>query len=100
MNPQFIGAPRCELEVWGFKDVNDCFFCTSRLYTLGRFHKNKLVGLSKFLIYYLYMGDIMSLLLALLLVSSKQPGGEYCSVGTTEVIQKASNATPGPTYFS
>lgn len=78
--------------------MNDWFFCTSRLYTLGRFHKNKLVGLSKSLICYLYLGDML-LLLALLLASSKQPGGEYCRVGTTEVIQKASNATPGLTYI-
>lgn len=59
---------------------------TALLYKPSRFHKTKLLGLTMFLIYYLQMENIMPLLLALLLSSSKNPEGRYCSVGTTEVI--------------
>lgn len=76
----FIGASGCELDVWGFRDVNEQFFCPSLLYTPGRFHKTKLASLSMSLIYYFCMEDIVPLLLALLLASSKKPEGRCCSV--------------------
>lgn len=76
------------------------FSVTALLYKPSRFHKTKLLGLTTFLIYYLQMENIMPLLLALLLSSSKNPEGRYCSVGTTEVIWKASGAALLPACIS
>lgn len=84
----FIGARGCELEVWGFRDVNEWLFCAALLYSLGRFHQTKLVSLSKSLVYCFCVEDMMPLLLALLLASSKKPEGGHCSVGTTEQCEK------------
>lgn len=84
----FTGDRGCELEVWGFRDVNEWLFCAALLYALGRFHQTELVSLSKSLIYCFYVEDTMPLFLALLLASSKKPEGGHCSIGTTEPCEK------------
>lgn len=88
MNIAVHWSPWMWVRGWGFRDVNEWLFCAALLYSLGRFHQTKLVGLSKSLIYCFYVEDMMPLFLPLLLTSSKKPEGGHYSVGTTEQCEK------------
>ena len=74
---QFTGAHGRELESY----VNEHLSVSALLYILCRFHKTKLVGLSKSLIYF-FNGRQHALLFPFFLASSTKP-----KVGTAALVQ-------------